>query len=211
MEGARLVAIARDDVEAVRALLDAGTLEAAETKQLMFTACAAGSLRSVSLLLDRGFGVDEPCLANMRPLTMACAAGHVGVVQLLLSRGADPVARVSTVSRWTLLTVAAQSPIEGKAVAIARVLLRDGRLPVDTQCRDGTTALAVACQHGKVDMVRVLLLEGLADHTIADESGRTAMAHARLSGSTGCRKLLQVGTEGGNVVVLCGRWWYWWW
>lgn len=47
-------------------------------------------------------------------------------------------------------------------MAVIRLLLEDGRVPVDARTGHGYTALWMACLGGHTDRARVLLLEGHA-------------------------------------------------
>lgn len=78
-------------------------------------------------------------------------------------------------------------------LAVMRVLLKDGRVPIDARDEDGRTALWWACSCGLTERARVLLLEGLADHTIADDVWGRPMAMALRHRHEGCIRLLEVG------------------
>ena len=88
-----------------------------------------------------------------------------------------------------------------RSEVVIRSLLEDGRVPVDARDNNGGTALWSACKCGYTERARALLVEGRADHTIADETGETLMAAAqRGEMDEGCVQLLQV--RGDQCCVL---------
>lgn len=169
----------RSDVEGLRQLLSAqpGLADIGEEgghRRPLHCACYAGCVEAVQLLLDHGAWLEAGDKLGATPLSQACAAGRVDVVRLLLARGANPLARNG--SQMSVLMAAAfggDSP-GSDHVGVIRLLLSDGRVPIDAVDADGRTALHWACSLGRVDRARVLLYEGGADHFIFDESCRTA-------------------------------------
>lgn len=123
------------------------------------------------------------------------------MVHLLLSRGADPTQR-GRHQRTPLMNAAIGGYVPGSDhVAVIRMLIRDGRVPVNARdCDDGPrwhhampvdhgrTALWWACRRGWTERARVLLMKGGADHTIADSRGRTP----RKAALEPCGRLMQV-------------------
>lgn len=204
-------AVRRNDVEALRTLLDAdpGQLEEEEqeghhdTRPLVI-ACSLGFVKGAELLLDwgvRGTAIDER--NTFTPVFVACSPGHPAILSLLLSRGVDPAWRDAQYQSTSLM-MAAEEP-DGRIagdddttrdnyVRVIRMLLADGRVPVNESDSTGTTALWEACYWWYAERARVLLLEGGADHTIADRWDVTPMAAARASGSRSrdCVELLEV-------------------
>lgn len=160
--------------------------------------CLCGAIDTVRLLLDRGAAVDVRDSKGMTPLMMACRGGFVELVALLLSRGADPQLTAREGSTAMMYTVVGVKHCETRAhlghdhVAVARLLLEDGRLSADARNKTGVTALWCACELGLADLARVLVVEGAADHTIGDEDGVTAMTRAEKHGHQDCVELLQV-------------------
>lgn len=178
----------RNDVEALRRLLDEEPelLHARDARnppwgEPLHATCHTGSLEAVRFLLDRGANIASTAASTpsqaSTPLLVACAAGMAEVVSLLLARGADPAYRMP--GRLTALMAASVMEAEHPGadyIAVIRMLLKDGRALVNARDRFGRTALSWACAwNNHVDRAQVLLLEGNADHTIADESGLTPM------------------------------------
>ena len=187
-----------NDVEALRRLLDEdpGLLEAEGDVGLrerpLHIACHAGSGEAAGYLLDRGATIDKKNACGETPLMLACSAGRVEVVRLLLARRADPTSHDRDL--WTALMYALsgrEHPGSGHE-AVIRLLLEDGRVPVDARDSDGRTALMITCFHGHTERARVLLLEGLADPSIADNYGVTPMARAGRANHHETVRLLEV-------------------
>lgn len=187
-----------NDMEALERLLDEdpGLLGAEHEgwgrEQPLHVASGAGSLEAACLLLDRGAAIDARDGYGRTPLMWACVAGYAQLVSLLIARGAD--AAVTTSEGSTMLILASyglQWP-GSDYVEVIRLLLRDGRVPIDAGDQEGCTALWHACLMGYTERARVLLLEGRADRTVASDEGETPMAVAQRKGSRGCIKLLEV-------------------
>lgn len=193
----------RNDVEALAALLDGepSLIDAWDQVsgfpliwgQPLHFACYDGSVEAAQLLLDRGASISSTYTGvrwRMTPLILACEAGRAAVVALLLARGADPT---NPEAKSTVLMNTSYSfglPQRGcDYAAVVRLLLEDGRVPVNAQDENGCTALWFACHFGLIDVARVLLVEGRADHTIADYRG---FGPVQMAGHTALRGLLQV-------------------
>lgn len=185
----------RNDVEALSQLLDEdpGLVEAHEEgyrRGPLYDACMDGSLEAAALLLDRGAGVNRRGHYGKTPLMVACQGGHVGVVSLLLARGADSLLRDD--DRSTALTHAAMGTGGRRGsdhVAVLRLLLKDGRV----RDRNLKKALYEACLYNHAEGVRVLLVEGGADHTVAIHGQKTPMAVAQeLGGRHACIQVMKV-------------------
>lgn len=123
----------------------------------------------------------------------ACEAGRGEVVSMLLSRGAEPAA-ISSDSSATLMYASRGGEHRGADhLAATRLLLRDGRVPVNARNEDGETALWLACSDGFTERVRMLLLESRADPTIASRDGLTPrIAASRREKGEDCTRLLKV-------------------
>lgn len=157
----------RNDVKALRVLLESkpNLLHGGRRSDTpLHLACQQGHVEAVAFLLDQGADISAPGLAGKSPLLDACANGRLNVVRLLLARGADPTARCSRRASALIWATNSASP---NAVEVVRLLLEDGRCPVNARDGDGCTALWHACRHDRTDVARVLLLEAGADHTIA--------------------------------------------
>lgn len=183
-------------MEELRRLLDEdpGLIEAENPWSPLVCACEAGCLEAVRFLLDRGARMSRSSTdPEFNPLMAACATGRVHVVELLLAHGADPC-RCGHRGRTALMFASYRDerPGDSDHMAVIRLLLKDGRVPVDARDSRGLTALQWACSFGRIERARVLLLEGLADHTVADVPGVTAKSLAQELGQEGCVQLLEV-------------------
>lgn len=191
-EAARL-----NDVESLGSMLDAepDLLEEPHEEDLaspLHHACEAGSVDAARLLLDRGADIEERDASLCTPLMIACEYGRAEVVSLLLARGAEPLMPADDrMTPFMFATCSALAPASEYA-AVLRLLLENGRVPVNARDRLGWTALAWACSNGYDERVEVLVVEGRADHTIPNNFGRTPMETARQSGHLGCVRLLEV-------------------
>ena len=175
-----------NDVEELRRLLDEepGLVEAEAGyvrlhERPLHAACSEASMEAACFLLDRGADMDTRNRYGQTPLMRACMAGRAEVVRLLLAKGADPALRDEN-SGTALMWASSNREHPGcDHVAVIRLLLEDGRVPVDARDLSGRTALWWACFYEYAERARVLLLEGGADHTIANDEGMTPMARAR--------------------------------
>lgn len=178
----------------------------------LFHASLLGWIEVAELLLDRGAVVHRSGASGETPLMTACRHGDVEMVRLLLSRGADP--SIATPRGQTALMLASlgERALPFNAVktvkvdhrAVMRLLIEGGRARVDARDEEGRTALWQACSRGLKRITRVLLMEGLADATIADDEGDTPMAMAQRRGRSGegCIRLLKVGDESLCMIFL---------
>lgn len=107
----------------------------------------------VRLLLDAGadpnVGAAKP--AGVTPLICAARKGHAGCVRALLEGGANVSA--TSDAGDTALHFAA---IEGHADCV-RILIEEGKADIDTADRDHATALELATQYSRLDVIQVLL------------------------------------------------------
>jgi ankyrin repeat protein len=169
IEAVHLAASEGDAVSVTRMLdEDPGLLSSVwKGDTLLILAAWKGHVDVVTLLLERGAEIHREDPYGNTALHLAAVSGHEEVVLTLLTSGADPY---RAKHRWHTALVSAST--RGR-VAVIRLLLQamQGR-GLDERCGDGHTALWCVCGDGHADGVRALLLAG-ADHTIADNSGRT--------------------------------------
>lgn len=200
-----------DDVDELRRLLDEdpGLMETADAvtqEKPLHVACYVGSMRAVGFLLDKGADIDCRNRNEETPLLRACEAGRAEVVSVLLDRGADPTLYGQDL--WTALMCASYGceRDEPDYVAVIRLLLKDGRVPVDARYREGSTALWWACLYGFSERARLLLVEGVADHTIRGYDGSSALDALRSSSRVRpyCAELLQVRRRRCDCYYLIG-------
>lgn len=190
---------ARDnDVERLRVLLDdePALIEAEGFNRWrpLHYACYWDCTGTVELLLERGACCTAINSSGDTPLMTACQHSRPAVVSLLLTRGID-AADTGGSQATALMRATESTPYPSSSrLPVLRLLLEDGRVPIDARDSEGRTALFQACSRERVDVARVLLLEGQADHTIPDNDGRTPIAAAVYWGGPNhaCAALLEV-------------------
>jgi ankyrin repeat protein len=127
----------------------------------------------VEALLARGAADREPDQTGKTPIVYAAAAARFDVVTRLLSRQVDVNARYP--NDLTLLMWASgpdESAPEAEAVKVVKRLLEAGAV-VDDRDDRGRTALMIAAEGGRPDIVEMLLAHG-ADRSLKDKAGKRA-------------------------------------
>jgi serine/threonine-protein phosphatase 6 regulatory ankyrin repeat subunit B len=161
-----------------------------EQRPPLSLASGQGHLEVVCFLLDHGAEIDLRGHNGGTALMWACANGHVDVAQALLTRGGDPAVRDHV--GLTALIEASRAGDGENLHSIIRALVAHPKVNVDDRDIVGRTALYWACFYGNVGAARLLLLEGCADHTLADHGGQTPLAIASERGQQNCVELVQV-------------------
>ena len=175
----RLVdAMARQDADAARALLDEGVdVDAARADGVTALLWAAhwDDLGTAGLLLSAGADVNGAEDHGVAPLARACENASVAMVAMLLAAGADPNA-TQTSGLTPLMTAARTGNLE-----VVEALLAHGADVSASTVSLGATPLmwAVAAPHPTV--VRVLLDAG-ADPNTSTTDGYTALMNAARNG-----------------------------
>lgn len=104
----------------------------------------------------------------------AAAGGHVDCAKRLIALGAD---------------IHAQSKASHGYPEKLKKMIEEGQMIEDDQQADGVTGLHVAAQGGHLDMVKLLIAEGI-DVSVKDEDGRTALSLAVAGNHAECAKVL---------------------
>jgi ankyrin repeat protein len=135
----------------------------------LMLAAGAGHLEVARWLVDRGAAVDEQDRTGGTALCMASKEGRTPVVRLLLERGADPTVLGAHHSVYpTFLTPLMISSYQGHVETVLCLLDHpSGAATINQSPRGGCTALSLACQRVRVDVVKALLQNG-ADPTIGN-------------------------------------------
>jgi ankyrin repeat protein len=155
---------------------------------LLYEAARNGQGEVAKMLLKRGADVNRCDPDGRTALYAAATFGHEEVASLFLRAGAD-ITRRGYPAAWTTLTAASF----WNHVGVTRLLLRHIRgKGLDDRGRGGETALWWACHRRHAEICRALLLAG-ADHTIADDSGRTPRQAAQLREDNPCTAVFEVG------------------
>ena len=201
----RLVdAAARQDMQAVRALIDQGVdvnVRRADGATALIWAAHWDDREAVALLLGVGADVNAADDHGVTPLMRASENASPEMVEALLAAGAD--AGVAQASGLTPLMVAAHTG----SVWVVRALLAHGADVNAATAETEATALmwAVAAPHR--DIVRVLLERG-ADIRASSTKGMTPLLTAAGSGDIDTAKLLiaagaavnDVGSDGTHAL-----------
>ncbi len=175
----RLVdAMARQDADAARALLDEGVdVDAARADGVTALLWAAhwDDLGTAGLLLSAGADVNGAENHGVAPLARACENASVAMVATLLAAGADPNA--TQMSGLTPLMTAART---GNLEVVEALLAHGADVSASTVSLGATPLMwAVAAPHPPV--VRVLLDAG-ADPNTSTTDGYTALMNAARNG-----------------------------
>jgi ankyrin repeat protein len=196
-------------------------MEAEEAIEAMFEASREGEASELVRLLDQSqqLLVDTKNEDGTTLLMLASARGHVDVVRVLLERGADLSARDKYEASAILYaanngrdevvnlllgngadvrscdehghTVLMEAAAGRSANALKRVLQAMGCQGLDEVNYRHRTALWEACSDGYEEGVQMLLLWG-ADHTIADNIGKTPGDIAAEEMHENCVKVIEV-------------------
>jgi len=192
------IAVARDDIAAATALLEADT-----SKQIvnaprpdprltfggwtpLSEASIDGNRDMVQLLLKHGADVDHtPPKTGASALYRAAANGHSLVVKDLLSAGASPDAANRALDGMTPLSVAAEG---GYLVAVKALLKAKGN--VNTVAGEyANTPLQIAAKNGHTLVVKALLKKG-ARKDYKNNQGSTAVFLAAINNQENTTKTL---------------------
>jgi ankyrin repeat protein len=151
-------------------------------------AAYVGSDALVDALLARGADARAPDATGKPPIVYAAAGARINVVTRLLARGVDINARYP--NDLTLLMWACgpdESVPDGNATELIAYLL-DAGAHVDDRDDRGRTALMIAAEAGRAEIVELLLKRG-ADPSLRDKAGHRA---ADLTVLTALRERLAV-------------------
>jgi ankyrin repeat protein len=185
-------AVREGDTEGVARMLDEdpGLLSTVLWGDTLLMRAAEGpSVGMVTLLVEKGAEVNATTEHGRTALFAAATYGRDEAVSILLRSGADPSRR--TRAGTTPLYMASLYGHE----AVVRVILRHMRgRGLDERCKQGCTALWVACANGYAEIVRALLLAG-ADHNIANHQGQTPLQIAELNRERECVAAVNVRTS----------------
>jgi ankyrin repeat protein len=158
----------------------------------MQAAALHGYTSTVEFLLKLGADINAPACPNgvgYTTLQAAISNGHLEIVELLLDRGADvnaPGGKESLVrgSCTTALTLAARNGY----IRIAKNLLSRGANLVE---QGAMPALHSAAEHGRVDMIKLLITEALKRSELNRDHLKVAFDAATRAGHTAAAKFLE--------------------
>ncbi|XXH00935.1 hypothetical protein Hte_007286 [Hypoxylon texense] len=178
-------------------------------------ACQSGYLSMVEELLCIGLDAKaKSSITGQTPLHIACQFGHSEIIARLLEGDAN--ANEEDKSGLTPLHVACKWQQEGSVISLFNKLKAGQSIDVNAQSQSSTTALHLAAESGRVDIVR-LLFENHRDRRAGTDTqdkihkllrtknadGSTPLHLAAASGhSEVVRELLRFETEEGPVAIL---------
>jgi len=138
----------------------------------LMEAAAAGETEVVRSLVGRGAALDRRDHAGRQSLALAAGEGHAETVRLLLDSGADIHARDRD-GNTALLCAVKGGKYQRPDIRTIETLLARGASTADAD-ELGVTAVMMAADLGRVDVVRCLLSHG-APIDATDKEGRTAL------------------------------------
>ncbi|CAL1546355.1 unnamed protein product [Lymnaea stagnalis] len=193
-----LMQTARDEgkVNIFKMLLDFGidvNITSKNKTSVLMTACKAGNLKVVQLLLSRDdVMIDAVNNHGWNALMMASHGGHLAIVSELLKKGAE-INKGNKLENSALLMATARGHID-----IVERLLQSGA-DVNHMNQDRWTAAMLASQNGTLDIVKILMLNN-ADVDIVNSDGKTAAMLASENGFNNILNCLSDRCRGGSGV-----------
>ena len=166
-------------------------IETQETALML--AVENGNSNIVKCLLDEGAFVDEVNDKGVTALKITCQYRNSEIMRILLDYGADPNLQ-DDINYTTALHVACHYQF----TELVDILLLYDADP-NLQDINGDTALILACDHNECPRdpsIPVMLLSADADSSIKNDTGKTAIMTAALSGyEEGIEAMLNVGDD----------------
>jgi len=149
-----IMCAARNYVPEVEMLLEHGAdvnqCGTSQAPALLFAAYF-GRQEAVETLLKHGAEINKQTVTGWSPLMSASQQGHIGAVRMLMDRNAD-VNLTSTDNRTALMSAAHMGHQD-----ICALLCEDETCNMNTQNQAGKTALMIAAQESRGDIVHFLL------------------------------------------------------
>jgi ankyrin repeat protein len=136
-------------------------------------AAYAGSDATVEILLAHGADARVADETGKPPIVYAAAGGRFDIVKRLLARNIDVNARYPHELTLLMWAAGADEKVEQAEVVKVVTLLLDGGAHVDDRDARGRTALMIAAEGGRTDVVTLLLARG-ADPSLRDNTGKRA-------------------------------------
>ncbi len=185
---ALIVVVRKKNTEIMQLLLDNGADPNVHNnggKTALMVAVQAKSTKKIQLLLDKGADPNIRDADGETALMGAIRAGSTELVRLLLDNGADPNVRNNHGE------VALMVAVEVRSTKKTQLLLDKG---ADPNIRDvnGSTVLMKAIRRNyiAIELVRLLLENGMADPNVRNNRGETALMLAVQARSTKKMQLL---------------------
>jgi len=167
------------------------------------TPIAAAMMRdhvaSIEMLVEKGADLEVPGQQGYRPLALAIADKKYEAAKALMKGGADVSTTSGDEGLTPLMIVAAQTgPAEGsiflpgstRPTDLAKVLIEKGA-DVNTQARNGMTALMIAASNNSAPMIG-LLMDADSDPGLKNARGQTAEDVAELNNNQEASQAIRV-------------------
>lgn len=155
----------------------------------LLSACAAGKVEAVKLLLKAGASPNISVARGRRPLHVAASKGYSEICETLLSFGAD-VSSITKSGRTALLNAVGSGSESAVACILSWMLKSDCSEIVDVSQPDtGRTPLSIAVEEGYDEIVRQLV-NAQASVYLADRRGRTPIYYGKCRWSCFCSGLV---------------------
>lgn len=190
-------ALAFEDADKVRAILDRGAnANAPDPLSQMTPLMAAETLPVTLTLIERGANPLARDRTGRTALHYAVTMREATkIVPVLVRKGAEVDARTEDGNRYTPLMIAVENYIEGsddKAKASFSLLIRELKhLGANINAADarGTTPIATAAKHNQPELIRLLIELG-ADPAQRLNNGLTPLDYAREAGAQDAIQIL---------------------
>jgi len=170
------------------------------SQSALLLAASHGHTELVRLLLECSAHVDARSDSRTTPLLAAADEGHAQVVALLIAARADVLATNDDEDH--ALTIASRRGY----TALVKLLVDGQHIPVDKRGYNSATALMIACEHARRDVVEYLL-EKRADLFARNSTKNTPVHAACLGGSVEILQILLAAGASIDVVrrLICAR------
>ncbi|WP_438756901.1 ankyrin repeat domain-containing protein [Enterococcus sp. AZ126] len=184
-EGSLIQAVRENDLKQVQEILkdDNYKIDEVDTQDEtpLLIATHQNSIEIAKSLIDAGADINKQDTISDSPYLYAGAQGKTEILRYMLEKQVPDQQKVNRFGGNALIPAAEKGHLDN-----VNILLKDGRSNVDHQNNYGYTALieAVALTDGSSIYQQIVkaLLEGGADKTLKDNTGRTAEDYARSLG-----------------------------
>ncbi|PQE29210.1 multiple ankyrin repeats single kh domain protein [Rutstroemia sp. NJR-2017a BBW] len=147
-------AVYKRDITLVKLLLDAGANANDGRHGVMTLAARSGNTEILRLLLENGATINDPLTENHTPLQAAAKGGHHEIVKFLLELGAD----VHAPAVMDYGVTALQGAVMSGSMRMAKYLIKNGADVAAPGSKRGS-AVEIAAEYGRLDMLKLLLLQ----------------------------------------------------
>jgi ankyrin repeat protein/preprotein translocase subunit SecA len=177
-------------LDTVKHLVEQGVNIEAKDKQgrtPLMQAAELGEIYLVKYLIEKGAKLEIQDNENKTALTLAKEAGHTEIVKYLLEKGANIEKKKSAIYKSFLFSLKKKSNRTPLTEAsryrhIDPEYLLKKMANIEAKCNEGRTALMLASEKGRLEVVKLLLVEKGLDMEEKDKYGQTALLMASEEG-----------------------------